>query len=104
MTKEKTRRPLVAAADRWLCLLIALAVGLSAVFCLSKTSLDWGDDHAAYLNEAFAIADGRLEEQTKLNYIMHPTSLYTAASSTGKLQTYMSLPSLSAGSFDGCMI
>lgn len=94
MTKEKTCRSPVAAADRWLCLLIALAVGLTAVFCLSRTSLDWGDDHAAYLNEAFAIADGCLEEQTKLNYIMHPSKL--PAESDGELMYVWSFPLLLA--------
>ena len=35
----------------------------------------WGDDHAAYLNEGIAIAEGRFEEQTRRNYSYHASEL-----------------------------
>lgn len=72
-TENKT--PPVTAADRWLCLLIAVVVSLTSVLCLGKTSFNWGDDPAAYMSEGFAIADGRLEEQAALNVMLHPTKL-----------------------------
>ena len=35
----------------------------------------WGDDFAAYISEGIAIAEGRFDEQVRLNYIMHTASL-----------------------------
>ena len=41
-----------------------------------KTGIDyWGDDYAAYMNQGFALVDGRLDEQLTLNATMHPTLL-----------------------------
>ena len=36
---------------------------------------EWGDDHAAYINEGIAIAEGRFEEQIERNYAYHPSDL-----------------------------
>jgi len=36
---------------------------------------DWGDDFAAYLLQAQAIADGTMEEQSRINRIIHPSEL-----------------------------
>ena len=36
---------------------------------------EWGDDHAAYINEGIAIAEGRFEEQTRRNYSYHASEL-----------------------------
>ena len=46
--------------------------------CLITTGMPsdaWGDDFAAYLSEGFAIADGRLEDQARINYFYHPTQV-----------------------------
>ena len=87
----------VTAADRWLCLAVALAVALSAAACLGGASLDWGDDSAAYLLEGFAIADGRLDEQARLNYIMHPSEL--PDESDGELVYVWAFPLLLAAEY-----
>lgn len=57
-------------ADFWIAAFLILA---TLVVCLLRidSGHSWGDDFAAYLNEAIAIADGRLEEQTRLNLFMH---------------------------------
>lgn len=36
---------------------------------------EWGDDHAAYINTAIAIANGTLPENDELNVMMHPSNL-----------------------------
>lgn len=36
---------------------------------------EWGDDHAAYINEGIAIAEGRFEEQIESNYAYHPSEM-----------------------------
>lgn len=36
---------------------------------------EWGDDHAAYINTAIAIANGTLHENDELNVLMHPSDL-----------------------------
>ena len=58
--------------------LIALLLFLCVLCCAaSRLNFDCerGDDFAAYLNEAFAIADGTLDEQARRNYRMHPSEL-----------------------------
>ena len=87
----------VTAADRWLCLALAVAVALSAAACLGSATLDWGDDSAAYLLEGFAIADGRLDEQARLNYIMHPSDL--PDESDGELVYVWAFPLLLAAEY-----
>ena len=87
----------VTAADRWLCLALALTVALSAAACLGSATLDWGDDSAAYLLEGFAIADGRLDEQARRNYIMHPSDL--PDESDGELVYVWAFPLLLAAEY-----
>lgn len=57
-------------------IVIALSFAL-LVLILSLLSLypscNWGDDFAAYINEAIAIANGTFEQQAALNYYMHPS-------------------------------
>jgi len=54
-------------------LFIALALCL-VIFLLGYINLDnncnWGDDYAAYMADGIAMAEGRYEEQTKLNVIL----------------------------------
>lgn len=53
-----------------------LLVLTAALLFLSLTpNGSWGDDFAAYISEGIAIAEGRFDEQARLNYIMHPTSM-----------------------------
>ena len=59
-------------SDKIIAILLACIVLLSALGSLHMSS-DWGDDFAAYMNEGFAIADGRFQEQVKLNAYMHPS-------------------------------
>lgn len=42
---------------------------------LTKGLPYWGDDSSAYISEGIAIAEGKITEQAKLNYIMHPSEL-----------------------------
>ena len=57
--------------------LILLVLGV----CNLTTGIPvWGDDHAAYINEGIAIAEGRFEEQTKINYFYHPSDMPEEAS------------------------
>ena len=56
-------------------LLAALIVFLLAAGTVTRGLRIWGDDSAGYLNEAAAIAEGRLEEQLTLNARMHPSYL-----------------------------
>lgn len=51
--------------------LIILFFALSSI----DSSCYWGDDYAAYISEGIAIAEGRLDEQAKLNALMHPSPL-----------------------------
>ena len=54
--------------------LFLLVLFLSA--CSLETGLaNWGDDHSAYISEGIAIAEGRFDEQTKINYYYHPSAL-----------------------------
>ena len=64
-----TKRDFLLAAITALMVLVLSAGVLSAD--LSR----WGDDFAGYLNQAFAIADHRQDEQYRLNAVMHPTTL-----------------------------
>ena len=58
--------------------IIALVL-CAAVFFAAASGLDydcsWGDDYAAYINDGIAIVGGRYEEQTRLNYFMHPSDM-----------------------------
>ena len=55
--------------------LISLFILILAALSVTTGVTDWGDDFAGYLNEGMAIADGRFDEQTALNYEQHPTPI-----------------------------
>ena len=59
--------------------LITAVLLFCAVLLASLLYLDsgheWGDDHAAYINTAIAIANGTLDANDKLNVLMHPSDL-----------------------------
>ena len=60
----------------WLIAALLFLLVLFLCACRLKRGLfHWGDDHAAYINEGIAIAEGRFDEQTELNYFYHPTAL-----------------------------
>ena len=61
-------------SDRIIALLLCLAVLFAAASGLDY-DCSWGDDYAAYINDGIAIAGGRYEEQTRLNYFMHPSDM-----------------------------
>lgn len=48
---------------------------LVLVFFSLTPNCSWGDDNSAYITEGIALAKGCFDEQAKLNYIMHPTSI-----------------------------
>lgn len=61
--------------DRYLAALLVLLI-LALGVCRLKSGLSfWGDDHSAYISEGIAIAEGRFDEQTRINYFYHPTEL-----------------------------
>ncbi len=64
--------------------LISLFILILAAFSVTAGVNDWGDDFAGYINEGMAIADGRFDGQTALNYQQHPTPT-TRESTDGKL-------------------
>ena len=80
LQKIPTIQPFSLRREWYMMLALSLAV---LMLCL--LSLDgfcyWGDDYAAYINEAISIAEGRFEEQIKLNYIMHPSNMVDEAES-----------------------
>ena len=52
--------------------LIILVLGAST---LTPGTTTGGDDHAAYINEGIAIAEGTFQEQIERNYAYHPSDL-----------------------------
>lgn len=60
--------------DRIIALLLCFAVLFAAASGLDY-DCTWGDNYAAYINDGIAIAEGRYEEQTRLNYFMHPSDM-----------------------------
>ena len=58
--------------DGWIALLLAVVTLICSVGMLDRGH-DWGDDFAGYILEGQAIAEGRLEEQCRLNAVMHPS-------------------------------
>ena len=86
-----SRRDLIIAAALTV-VLFALGIGL-----LSRGLADWGDDHSAYINEGIAIAQGRLDEQAKLNVRMHPSQLPDEALRSGELHYVWGYPLLLSG-------
>jgi len=55
--------------------LVALIILVLGACTLTPGTTTWGDDHAAYINEGIAIAEGRFEEQIERNYAYHPSDL-----------------------------
>ena len=55
--------------------LVALIILVLGACTLTPGTTTWGDDHAAYINEGIAIAEGRFEEQIERNYAYHPSEL-----------------------------
>ena len=53
-------------------IVIVLVIGSSS---LTQGLESWGDDHAAYINEGIAIAEGNFQEQASINYYYHPSPL-----------------------------
>ena len=58
---------------------ITVAALIAVFFLCSFFSLTdgccWGDDYAAYISEGIAISEGKLDTQSALNSIMHPSPL-----------------------------
>lgn len=54
---------------------LTLVIAILAACAVTPGITDWGDDFAGYINEGMAIADGRFQEQTALNYEQHPSAL-----------------------------
>lgn len=69
--------------DAVLALLLAICVFLLVFFSLSQGCV-LGDDHSAYILQGMAIAEGRFDEQTELNFFMHPSYMPDEAQN-GKL-------------------
>ena len=60
----------------WIAALVAFVlVAAVAVGSLKVGLTSWGDDNAAYINEGIAIAESRFNEQLRINYEYHPSSL-----------------------------
>lgn len=57
--------------DVLIALLLAVLVFLCGLGGLTNGVSYWGDDFAAYMNQAIAIADGDMEAQTQRNFFMH---------------------------------
>ena len=64
----------VARHEKWLALLLALLVFISALSTVNY-DCDWGDDFAAYMNQGIAMVQGRFREQIQFNAFMHPSQL-----------------------------
>ncbi len=60
--------------DRIIALLLCIAVLFAAASGLDYNCW-WPDDYAAYINDGIAIAGEYYEEQTRLNYFMHPSDM-----------------------------
>ena len=73
---EACKRSMFAGerGDRIIALLLCFAVLFAAASGLDYDCI-WGDDYAAYINDGIAMVGGRYEEQTRLNYFMHPSDM-----------------------------
>ena len=58
-------------------LIAAVLTAVILLLCLGSLNCAciWGDDSAAYITEGIAIAEGRFEEQIRLNPMLHPSVL-----------------------------
>lgn len=73
-SREYNTLALERRGDRMIALLLCFAVLFAAASGLDY-DCPWYDDYAAYINDGIAIADGHYEEQTRLNYFMHPSDM-----------------------------
>ena len=64
--------------DFFIALLMAILVFFVSFYGTSNLP-SWGDDFAAYFNDAIAIAESTVEEQHRLNYLYHPSKLPSEA-------------------------
>lgn len=80
--KRLTRWDAIAAAALFL-IVILLGAGLL------DRGHEWGDDFAAYMLQARAIANGTMEEQSRLNRIIHPSELSFGGEEDPETITYV---------------
>lgn len=81
MERKITTIPNFSFRREWgIMLALFMALLLLCFFSLDNFCY-WGDDYAAYINEAIAIADGHFDQQAKLNYVMHPSDMVDEAKS-----------------------
>lgn len=59
-------------ADAAIAVILAVITLLLSVGLLDSDQPTGSDDFAAYMSEGIAIAEGRLNEQTQLNALLHP--------------------------------
>ncbi len=69
--------------DRILAAFVTVLVLILCAMTLTAGLPYWGDDSAAYISEGIAIANGSLQKQAELNYIMHPSELPEEATPEG---------------------
>lgn len=60
--------------DAVIVVILAVVTLLLAIGLLDSDQPTGSDDFAAYMSEGIAIAEGRLEEQTRLNALLHPST------------------------------
>ena len=61
-------------ADAAIAVILAVITLLLSVGLLDSDQPTGSDDFAAYMSEGIAIAEGRLNEQTQLNALLHPST------------------------------
>lgn len=76
--KIPTIQPFSLRREWYMVTALALAVLMLCLFSLDGFCF-WGDDYAAYINQAIALSEGRFDEQARLNYIMHPSIMVEEA-------------------------
>lgn len=78
VTMEQRTTKRMKRWDAWIS--VALAILIFFVGLYGTTDYPaWGDDYAAYYNEAIAIAEGTSAEQHARNYLYHPSPMPTEA-------------------------
>ena len=79
--------------DLFFALLLSLAAGLLLFRFCDNTHYE-GDDFAAYILQATALAEGRVEEQLRLNLFMHPSVIYNPSTAADTLTYVWGYPML----------
>ena len=74
--------------DLLIALLFSLVTGI-VVFSFCNNAHPQGDDFAAYILQAKALADGTLSQQLRLNVFLHPSIIYAPASESLETLTYV---------------